>query len=162
MKQKQPHTKFEPTEDQRNVVSMLAAVMIPQEDIARVIINPDTKKPIALNTLKAAFPEELETGRLKVKAFTVGKLFGLIQKGVPSAIYFYLKTQCGWRETSIHELQTKGGMSLLNASAGGGATVSFYIPDNGRRVAPPEPANEPLAAPVRKGNGAGGNGTKVA
>lgn len=109
---------FVPTEEQRTVVKMLAAIMTPQPEIAKAIINPETKKPISPVTLRTHFPEELENGAIQVKAFTVGKLFQLIQKGVPSAIFFFLKTKCGFKETNVHEFQGLGTFDLSKMSDG--------------------------------------------
>ena len=55
-----------------------------------------------------------------------------------------------------HEVGGKGGGSIplsLNAS------VAFYVPENGRRVAPPAPENDAAVAVPHRGNGSGGNGS---
>jgi hypothetical protein len=46
------------------------------------------------DTIREAYDE----GRAIAKQKVVSKLFDLINKGEPSAIFFYLKCQCGWRE----------------------------------------------------------------
>lgn len=107
---KRPHKPFEPSDEQRNVVAMLVSVATPLEDICKVITNPDTGKPIARLTLEKAFPDEIKNGRSKVRAFVVGKLYKLIEQEHPASIFFYLKTQCGWRET--HEVVGQGGGPL--------------------------------------------------
>ena len=48
-----------------------------------------------------------------------------------------------------HEVSGKGGGAIPMSVT---AQVSFYIPENGRRVAPPAPANDAAAVPHR-GNG---------
>ena len=49
----------------------------------------------------------------------------LIEKEHPAAIMFYLKTQCGWRETSDHVLRTDPNNPIRS--------VVTYLPDNQRR-----------------------------
>lgn len=42
---------------------------------------------------------------MRVDAMVSAKLYSLIQKGNASAIFFYLKTQCGWRENNTINLE---------------------------------------------------------
>ena len=109
---KQTGVKFIPSDEQRSIVSMLSAVLTPLEDIAKVIINPATKKHVALDTLKKSFKDEISDGRIKVRAFAVGKLFKLMEEGHPASVFFYLKTQCGWRETMEHQGPSGGPIPL--------------------------------------------------
>ena len=60
--EKAGHPRFEPTEKQRQQVSQLAAVGTPQDQICRMIINPETNKGIGLATLNQYFREELDLG----------------------------------------------------------------------------------------------------
>jgi hypothetical protein len=48
-----------------------------------------------------------EAGRVKAKLKVVAKLFELIEEGNAAAIFFYLKCQCGWRETEAPQIETK-------------------------------------------------------
>jgi len=89
---------FVPTPAQRNMVAILSSTEIPQANIAELVISNATKKPISIPTLLKYFPDEIRDGHHKTKALVIGKLNGLLLQGVPSAIYFYLKTRCGWRE----------------------------------------------------------------
>lgn len=66
---------------------------------------------------------------------------------------------------STHELSGVGGGAI---PVGIQATVTFYVPDNGRQVAPAAPANDAVASKLvavlkgnGKGNGHGGNGSGV-
>jgi hypothetical protein len=55
-----------------------------------------------LNEIKKRQPEVervYKKARIESLGFAVGKLRELIEMGNPSAIFFYLKTQGGWRET---------------------------------------------------------------
>ena len=58
---------------------------------------------------------------------------------------------------ATHEVSGKGGGEIKFS---GFATVAFYVPENGRRVAPADPANDaPQSVVKHKGNGHGGNGS---
>jgi hypothetical protein len=50
--------------------------------------------------------EAYAAGRAIAKEMVVGKLFDLIRNGEPSAIYFYLKCQGGWREKEKDVVET--------------------------------------------------------
>lgn len=53
--------------------------------------------------------EAWERGRARAFAFVTSKLMDNISIGKEASIFFYLKTQYGWRETSRHELTGKDG-----------------------------------------------------
>lgn len=53
-----------------------------------------------------------KTGRAKRLADVTEKLADLIDKGDRAAIFFYLKTQAGWKETDIHEVAGKDGGAI--------------------------------------------------
>lgn len=121
--------RFQPSEEDRNLVRVLASIGTPVEEIALVLENPKRKnKPLARKTVMRAFKDELKQGRARVKAFAVGKLFKLIQAEHPASIMFYLKTQCGWRETSVLE-GPRGGPIPVALSG----SVEVILPGNGRR-----------------------------
>ncbi|MGT2495018.1 hypothetical protein ACU4GD_43210 [Cupriavidus basilensis] len=48
---------------------------IPQEDIARLIINPQTGKPLAPKSLRLHFRAELDTGATKANMLVANALF---------------------------------------------------------------------------------------
>lgn len=73
-------------------VEKMAGLPLPHTDIARII-------GLAPDTMSRLYAEELKTGRAKAKAFVTGKLFEKIRDGDGASIFFWLKTQCGWRET---------------------------------------------------------------
>lgn len=89
------------------------------DDIAAIIkVNPRT-----LDRKLAEYPEvraAYDRGRAIAKKLVVDKLFEQIMEGKTSAIIFYLKTQCGWRETDKPE-----------AFAG---NVTIYIPEKVKEV----------------------------
>lgn len=105
--------RYHPTEEDQNIVQVLAGILTPHAEIALVVTNPKTKKPISITTLRKAFKAELAHGRARVKAFAVGKMFKLISNDHPAMIMFYLKTQCGFRETSAHHLSGPGGGPIV-------------------------------------------------
>jgi hypothetical protein len=107
--------RYHPTDEDRNIVQVLAGILTPHNEIALVMVNPRTKKPISITTLRKAFKDQLAHGRARVKAFAVGKMFKLISNDHPAMIMFYLKTQCGFRETSHHQLSGAGGGPIVTA-----------------------------------------------
>ena len=103
---------------------------IPEEGIARLIINPRTGKPITAKTLRKHFREELDTGMTKANAQVVQTLFRQAT-GAPAewktmpdgsqvkvreeikpifqcAIY-WTKARMGWREKSDVEVSGQDG-----------------------------------------------------
>jgi hypothetical protein len=64
-----------------------------------------------------AVTEAYERGRAIAKGFVIERLFDLIRNGEPSAIYFYLKCQCGWREKDT---------GIVESTA---STVTIYLPE---------------------------------
>lgn len=93
---------FVPTKEQRDMVEFMAAIGIPQDDIARLVKNPATGKGIDPTTLRAAFRDELNEGAIKATVAVGKNLFRIAtskdQGAVASAI-FWMKTRAHWRET---------------------------------------------------------------
>ncbi len=95
---------FEPTDEQRQLVSILVASGTSQDLIRKFIINPATRKPIAKQTLADFFKHELENGLTLVNA-KMG--LSVAQKGLAgdtACQFFWLKTKAGWRETARFDL----------------------------------------------------------
>ena len=97
--------KFIPDDKQRLTVSIMAACGMPQPEIAKQIINPDTGLPLSERTLRVAFRGELENGKSKANAMVAQTLFrrATDAKGGPGAVtaaIFWLKTQARWKETT--------------------------------------------------------------
>lgn len=90
---RKPHA---PDDDQRSKVEMLAAVGVPQEDIAR-LIDIDSK------TLRLRYRDELDMGTAKANAQVAQCLYRRAIGGDLGAMIFWLKARAGWREKHILE-----------------------------------------------------------
>lgn len=91
---------FEPTAEQRKLVESAAGFGIPQEDIARLIINPQTGKPLAPKSLRLHFRAELDTGATKANMLVANALFKAATgtgKGAVTAAIWWTKSRMGWR-----------------------------------------------------------------
>lgn len=113
VKKKRGMPSFAPTVAQREDVENMAAMGLKQEQICLLIRNPRTGKAIDAKTLRRAFREEFDVGRLKAN-YTVAK--SLYKRAVDGegrdaviAAIFWLKVNMGWKETSAHELTGKEG-----------------------------------------------------
>lgn len=83
---------YEATGEQRRLVRGMAAVGIPQEDIA-TLLEIDAK------TLRKHFRRELDCGSIEATAKVAQSLFQMATQGknVAAAI-FWMKARAGWRE----------------------------------------------------------------
>jgi hypothetical protein len=61
-------------------------------------LNPLTRRPIAVSTLQARFPEELATGAAKMDAICCSMLSEKIREGNIVAIIWYMKNRLGWTD----------------------------------------------------------------
>lgn len=106
---------FEPTEDQRLLVSCLAIVPIQPKNICRFIINPKTEKPVGLETLYNHFAEELSDGGAATASLCMSALTRNMRAGgqpANTAAIFVLKTRFGFRERI--ELENIDGLDSMN------------------------------------------------
>lgn len=104
---------FQPTEEDRRLVSSLAGFGAPHEYIASCIVNPQTGKAMTPKTLRVHFRAELDTAKDKTNALVAQSLFKHATgtgKGAVTACIFWLKTQAGWKEPATGiELTGKDG-----------------------------------------------------
>jgi hypothetical protein len=101
--------KFAPTVEQRGNVEAMTGFGISQEEICRLIKNPETGKPIDKKTLELHFADEINTGQTKANA-TVGRVAYATITRAPGGIdkddhvrgeltKFWLARRMGWKET---------------------------------------------------------------
>jgi hypothetical protein len=83
---------FQPTEQQRREVLVMAGSGIVQERIAKMLdIDP--------KTLRRAFRHELDIGMTEANVRVAKSLFEMATRDkIPSAAIFWLKARAGWRE----------------------------------------------------------------
>lgn len=86
---RRPHV---PTSESRRTVAVLAGTGTPHEIIAQCI-------GIEHRSLRKHYPDELAKGKEIATAAVVETLFRMAASGRhPAATFFWLKTQCSWRE----------------------------------------------------------------
>jgi hypothetical protein len=85
---------WKPTPAEIAKIKLYAGLGSTQEDIAR-LIGKASSTFRENEAAKSAFEE----GKAEVKAKVAGKLVGDALAGNTTAQIFYLKTQCGWKET---------------------------------------------------------------
>ena len=90
---------FQPSQEQRKVVEMAAALGIPHEDIRLVVLQANGH-PITAKTLAKHFVAELATGLTKATVKVGGALFNnaVVHNNVAAQI-FWLKTRARWKES---------------------------------------------------------------
>jgi hypothetical protein len=89
---------FEPTDEQRNLVKLLAGFGIPQERICLVVNSPRTGRPITKETLERAFAHGLEVGSIEMDSVCASMLATKVRQGNMTAIIWYMKNRMGWRD----------------------------------------------------------------
>ncbi len=87
------------TEEQRRTVRAMAGYGIPQDEIARVVINPATGRSITRKTLARHCADEIATGATEENAKVAQSLYRQAVDGHVTAAIFWCKTRMGWRET---------------------------------------------------------------
>ena len=93
--------RFEPTGEQRNLVTMAAAVGLPHEEIAELL-------RVSRNTLEKHFDEELSLGTLQANLRVGNNLFKIATADPPlagtvTAAIWWTKVRMGWRSTTPAE-----------------------------------------------------------
>jgi hypothetical protein len=92
-----PRAKFDPTEEQRRDVELLAAVGTSQDAIAAQIVSPITGRAIKRTTLQRLFPNELENGRTKIQREILAAFRKRVNEQDWKAVEFGLRTFCNLR-----------------------------------------------------------------
>lgn len=83
--------EIEVTDKMKSQVLALAGIGLSHEQICEVM---DISRP----TLRKHFKQELKRGKSVALSQALTALFANIKKGKEASIFFYLKTQHGWRE----------------------------------------------------------------
>lgn len=110
--------EHEPTAATRQLVQLHATVGTQQSVIADIIGIDD-------KTLRKHYREELDQAKAKANATIGGALFNKAKNGDTAAMIFWMKTQAGWRETTLV------GNDPENPLPAQQVTI-FQLPDNGR------------------------------
>lgn len=107
-------TGFKPSKEQQDLVRR-AAAFLREEDIVKLVINPQTKDPISPVTLRKHFRNELDVGHVQANADVAGALFknattatDTYPGGIPTAQIFWLKTRGKghWKDKQTIEVET--------------------------------------------------------
>lgn len=85
--------RWQPTDEQRELVKFKAAAGIPHESIAAGL-------GISVDTLTLRCPYELKFGKDDANASMAGTLYKAGKDGNVQAMIFWLKTRARWRETA--------------------------------------------------------------
>ena len=102
------HPPFQPTDEQRKTVRVMAGFGIPQPDIATLLeIDP--------KTLRLHFRRELDRGSIEATAKVAQTLFQMATSGQNTAAsIFWMKARAGWREKQIVEVEDRRPLASLS------------------------------------------------
>ena len=98
--------KFEPTDQQRQLVVMMTSNGVKHTEQARALNCGE-------RTLQKYFKDELAFGKMRATAHVSGALYRNAMEGNVSAQIFWLKAQGGWREADRLEITGANGKDLL-------------------------------------------------
>lgn len=93
MTKKTGRPPYEPTDQHRQTVKIMAAGGIPAEKIAQAV-------GVSKQTLYRHYKKEIQTSALEANAAVVASLFKQATKGNVTAAIFWLKTRMKWSENS--------------------------------------------------------------
>jgi len=96
-KKKVGRPRFEPTDEQRAMVERAAGLGFTQDKICALLGG------MSKHTLENHFREELDRGMALIHYKVGDSLVQNALNGNVAAQLFYLKTQCGWKETQVIE-----------------------------------------------------------
>jgi hypothetical protein len=81
----------------------MAGLGIEHDHIAKVIINPRTKKHIDPDTLRKYFRTELDTGAIKANAVVAKSLYDQARAGNVVAAIWWTKCRMGWKSFEYND-----------------------------------------------------------
>lgn len=100
-----PGTGYHPSPEQRDLVTVMAAMGIPEEHMVAAVLNPKSGQPISPVTLRKHFRKELDQGFVRANAKVGASLFknattptDAYPGGVPIAQLFWLKCRARWQQ----------------------------------------------------------------
>ena len=102
---------FEPTIEHRHQVEALAGYGLTRKQIASVIINPNTGRPLSYHNLEKYFRHELNIGRIKANAAVAQSLFRHAIGNGPGAVraaIWWTRARMGWRGSGPAENEPTG------------------------------------------------------
>jgi hypothetical protein len=98
---------FKPTDAERKQVEALSGYGLPIDQIGSLV-----RDGIHIDTLRAHFSSELQSGKAKANAQVGKTLFSKVMAGDTTAAIWWSKTQMRWAETQKHELTGADGAAL--------------------------------------------------
>jgi hypothetical protein len=101
---------FDPTDEQRKSVEAMAGYGIPVEDMAKMVINPNTGEAVCKATMYNKFKNELSVGMTKANAKIAESLYRQATGGNTTAAIWWSKARMGWKETQKQEVD--GGITV--------------------------------------------------
>jgi len=102
--------KFQPTQEQREIVRLLVGMGVTADRICKCIRNPLTRRPIGVETLTKRFADELDCGSAELDALACGMLAKKIREGNIVAIIWYQKNRMGWSD--VREVHSHGDVDM--------------------------------------------------
>lgn len=100
--------KFVPTDAERKEVQTMTIGGLTQIQIAECLRNG-----IDVKTLRLHFKKELDIAKARAIANLGASCYKRAMAGDNASTFFYLKTQGGWKETTVNEHTGKDGEPIL-------------------------------------------------
>lgn len=114
--------EFRPTKEQRSWVEAMAGFKMTWDEIASLILNPETNQPISKETLGKHFKMELDTGKQRLKSKVSSRYLERLEAGEWNAISFGLRHFLGYGQNDVN-------IGINDDLGGGGIKVNFVLPD---------------------------------
>jgi hypothetical protein len=90
------HPRFEPTDVQRAIVTVLSGMHVNWDEIRKLIVNPETQRPIPKTTLNRRFRHELDIGSVTLKELIASKFVAALERNEPWAVKWGLRNRYHW------------------------------------------------------------------
>jgi hypothetical protein len=96
--------RFEPTDEQRQIVEKASGFGLPHADICQLVISPRTGRGIDRETLRSTFREELDRGRAIADLAVANALYNnAVHSNNVAAQIWWSKARMRWSETVGHQ-----------------------------------------------------------